>query len=164
MDGVAVSGSWTSGNGSDAPASTSGGPLLIGMDGAGTPSYGSIYEGISIYSVLLSGPQVLMLYNSLISTGAASTTSLASSQNPAPGDTAVTFAATVSGNGGAPAGTVVFFDGNNNLGSATLNDSGVASLAVGGLSVKGFEPSRHRGVQWRRRLRCQHFQRAFAGF
>jgi alpha-L-arabinofuranosidase len=137
MDGVAVSGGWTTGNGSDAPASTSGGPVLIGMDGAGTPSYGSIYQGISIYSVLLSAPQVLILYDSAVSTGAASTTALASSQNPAPGDTVVTFAATVSASGVTPAGTVVFFDGNNNLGSATLNTSGVASLAVGGLSVKG---------------------------
>jgi hypothetical protein len=137
VDGAAVPGSWVLGNGSDAPASTSGGPVLIGIDGLGTASYGSAYEGIGIYSVLLSAPQVLTLYNSRISTGIASTTALASSQNPAAGGSVVTFTATVSGNGGTPTGTVVFFDGNDNLGSATLNSSGVASLSTGALSAKG---------------------------
>ena len=137
VDGAAVSGSWVVGNGSDAPVSTSGGPVLIGIDGAGSASYGSIYQGISIYSTNLPAPQLLALYNSRISTGLASTTALASSQNPASGGTAVTFTAAVSGSGGTPTGTVVFFDGNNNLGSQTLNSAGIASLSTGALSVKG---------------------------
>jgi hypothetical protein len=68
VDGAAVSGGWVAGNGSDAPASTSGGPVLIGIDGAGTVSYGSIYDAISIYDINLPASQVLALYNSGTST------------------------------------------------------------------------------------------------
>jgi hypothetical protein len=65
VDGAPVPGSWVSGNGSDAPASTSAGPVLIGMDGTGTASNGSLYDDISIYNVVLSASQVLSLYASL---------------------------------------------------------------------------------------------------
>ena len=54
VDGAEVPGGWTAGNGSDAPASTSGGPVMIGRDGTGTASHGSLYEDISIYSMALS--------------------------------------------------------------------------------------------------------------
>jgi hypothetical protein len=64
VDGAPVPGGWIAGNGSDAPASTSGGPVLIGIDGTDSASSGSIYEGISIYSVALSAARVLTLYNS----------------------------------------------------------------------------------------------------
>ena len=47
----------------------------------------------------------------------------------------VTFTATVNGSGGTPTGTVVFYDGTNNLGSGTLNSSGVATLSTSALSV-----------------------------
>ena len=137
VDGAPVSGSWISGNGSDAPASTSGGPLMIGIDGTGTSSYGSVYEGISIYSILLSKPQVLAHYISGISTGIASTTALASSPNPASAGSVVTYTATVSGSGGTPTGTVVFFDGNNILGTEALNSSGMASVTTNALSDSG---------------------------
>jgi hypothetical protein len=121
VDGAAVPGGWIAGNGSDAPASTSGGPLLIGTDSTGTAANGSIYDQISIYNVVLSAPRVLALYNGGTSAGVASTTTVASSQNPAVAGVAVTFTATVSGTGGTPTGTVVFLDGTNNLGSGTLN-------------------------------------------
>jgi hypothetical protein len=68
VDGVPVTGGWVVGNGSDAPASTSGGPVLIGTDGTGTAANGSIYDDISIYNGVLSASQVLALYNSATST------------------------------------------------------------------------------------------------
>jgi len=137
VDGAAVSGGWVAGNGSYAPASTSGGPVLIGTDGTGTASHGSIYDGISIYSVILSASRVLALYNSGIGSRVASTTAVASSQNPAAAGSTVTFTATVSGTGGTPTGTVVFHDGTDDLGSGTLNSSGVTSLSTGALSSGG---------------------------
>jgi hypothetical protein len=137
VDGAPVSGSWVVGNGSDAPASTSGGPVLIGIDGTGTSSHGSDYGGISIYNFILSSSQVLSLYNSGTGSEAASTTAVASSQNPAPEGSLVTFTATVSGSGGAPSGTVVFYDGTGSLGSGTLNSSGTTSLSTAALSAAG---------------------------
>jgi hypothetical protein len=64
---------------------------------------------------------------------------VASSQTPAVVGSLVTFTATVtvSGSGGTPAGTVVFYDGTNSLGSGTLDSSGMASLSTGALSVGG---------------------------
>jgi hypothetical protein len=137
VDGAAVPGGWIDGNGSDAPASTSGGPLLIGTDSTGTAANGSIYDQISIYNVVLSPPRVQALFNSGNSTVVASTTTVASSQNPAVAGAVVTFTATVSGSGGTPTGMVVFYDGTNNLGSGTLNSSGMASLSASALSVSG---------------------------
>ena len=83
VDGAEVPGGWTAGNGSDAPASTSGGPVMIGRDGTGTASHGSLYEDISIYSMALSASQVLALYDSGVTAEAASTTAVSSSANPA---------------------------------------------------------------------------------
>jgi len=61
-DGGQLTGSWTSGSGSDAPASTSGGPLLVGIDGTGTASNGSDYDYISIYNAILTATQIGSLY------------------------------------------------------------------------------------------------------
>ena len=179
VDGVPVAGSWIVGNGSDAPASTSGGPVLLGTDGTGTAANGSIYDQIGIYNTTLPASQVTALYNSgytpaLVSTtngiagttnvptgttnavagttnaltgttnamaGATplvpSTTTVTSSQNPAVAGSGVTFAATVGGIGGTPTGTVVFYDGTNNLGIGTLSGSGVATASTSALSADG---------------------------
>ena len=48
---------------------------------------------------------------------------------------AVTFYALVSSAGGTPTGTVNFFDGNTQIGSGTLNASGIATLTLSGLSI-----------------------------
>jgi hypothetical protein len=137
VDGSAVAGSWVSGNGSDAPASTSGGPVLLGMDGTGTSCNGSLYDQISIYGVALTSSQIGALYTGGSAAGMAGATTLASSQNPALAGGAVTFTATVSGSGGVPTGTVAFYDGSNNLGAGSLNSSGVAALSDSALSVSG---------------------------
>jgi hypothetical protein len=61
---------------------------------------------------------------------ASTTTTLASSLNPVPTDTLVTFTATVlpkAPGGGRPTGSVTFYDGTTVLGTVNLNGSGRAS-------------------------------------
>ena len=66
---------------------------------------------------------------------AASTTALVSSQNPSIYGQSVTFTATVSPQfGGQPAGTVEFYNGTKELGTAALVD-GVASFTTTKLAV-----------------------------
>jgi hypothetical protein len=66
----------------------------------------------------------------------ATTTTLASSQNPSPFGQTVTFTATVTGpGGGIPTGTVNFYDSTTSLGSSSLNGSGVATLATSSFAV-----------------------------
>ncbi len=62
----------------------------------------------------------------------ATTTSLTSSLNPSVFGKAVTFTATTSGSG--PTGTVQFFDGATNIGSASLS-GGMATLTITALAV-----------------------------
>ncbi|MGO8697083.1 MAG: Ig-like domain repeat protein, partial [Limisphaerales bacterium] len=92
--------------------------IRIGQNGTGEVNYDNI-------SLTVSGA------------GTASTTTLASSQNPASFGSVVTFTATVSGSGGTPSGTVVFYDGTTSLGSGTLNGSGIASFSASALLVAG---------------------------
>jgi hypothetical protein len=63
------------------------------------------------------------------------TTSLASLQNPSNFGQAATFTATVTApGGGAPTGTVSFFDGTTKIGNSNLNGSAVASLTTSTLA------------------------------
>jgi len=66
----------------------------------------------------------------------ATSTTLISSLDPSNYGQAVTFTATVTPKSGSatPTRTVNFFDGSTNLGSSTLNSSGVATLAISTLS------------------------------
>ena len=66
----------------------------------------------------------------------ATTTALKSSKNPTVHGQSVTFTATVkaaSPGSGTPTGKVTFLDGGNPIGTATLNGSGVATLATSSL-------------------------------
>lgn len=67
---------------------------------------------------------------------APTTTALASSENPAPYGTAVTFIATVTpiGDTAVPTGTVSFYNGATLLGTQTLNSSGQATYATSNLT------------------------------
>ncbi len=70
----------------------------------------------------------------------ATTTALQASASTVNSGQQVTFTATVTGSGGTPTGTVNFLDGGTQIGSGTLNGSGVAtfsttSLAVGAHSI-----------------------------
>jgi hypothetical protein len=62
------------------------------------------------------------------------TTALTSSTNPSDFGQSVTFTATVTSSSGNPTGTVTFFDGSTNLGSAILT-SGTATLSIASLAV-----------------------------
>jgi hypothetical protein len=64
-------------------------------------------------------------------TGAA----LASSSNPAFAGTAITFTATVTGNGATPTGSITFMDGAANLATVNLNASGIATYTTSVLAV-----------------------------
>ena len=70
-----------------------------------------------------------------IGVGAPTSTTLTSSPNPSTFGQAVTFAATVTGSGGTPSGTVTFKEGATTLGTGTLSGSGVATLTIPMLSV-----------------------------
>ncbi len=59
---------------------------------------------------------------------------LASSMNPAMNTATVTLTVTVASASGSPSGSVAFFDGALQLGSASLDQTGAASLAVSNLS------------------------------
>ena len=74
----------------------------------------------------------------------------------------MTFTATVSGSGGTPTGTVVFYDGANDLGSGTLNGSGQATLGDSSLSVSGSPHSITAVYGGDSSLCRQRFQRATA--
>ncbi|HMC72352.1 MAG TPA: Ig-like domain-containing protein, partial [Mycobacteriales bacterium] len=65
-----------------------------------------------------------------------SAVSLHSSRNPVTAPNSVTFTATVSSGGGAPTGTVEFFDGSASLGSAPIA-AGKAALTVSSLTPGG---------------------------
>ena len=61
-------------------------------------------------------------------------TVLASSANPSANGSAVTFTVTVSASSGTPTGTVTFFDGNTQLGTAVTLVNGVATLQTSALT------------------------------
>jgi hypothetical protein len=65
----------------------------------------------------------------------AAITTLASTPNPSTFGQPVTFAATVKGNGGTPAGTVAFTDGATILGTASLDSYGQATFITSTLTV-----------------------------
>jgi hypothetical protein len=70
--------------------------------------------------------------------GTPTTTALTSSPNPSSSSVSVTFTATVTGTGSSfpTTGTVTFYDnGTTNLGTGTVNSSGVATLASSALSA-----------------------------
>jgi hypothetical protein len=64
---------------------------------------------------------------------------LASSASSAVFGQAVTLVATLSGSSGYPSGTVIFYDGGNVLGTASLIGSGTAEMTTGGL-IPGVNP------------------------
>jgi len=66
---------------------------------------------------------------------APTTTTLTSNANPANLGATVTFTATVASGAGTPTGTVNFLDGVTNIGSGTLDGSGVATLATSVLAA-----------------------------
>ena len=66
---------------------------------------------------------------------AATTTVVTTSGTPATGGTNITFTATVTSAAGVVSGTVNFLDGTTQIGTGTLNSSGVATFTTNSLSV-----------------------------
>ncbi len=103
---------------------------------AGSYAIAAIYNGNQTYDARLSST----LTQTVVTTPAATKTSLLSSSNPASPGTAIAFTAIVSAQGTglpSPTGAVTFQDETTgrSLGSATLNAQGVATLSVTGLGV-----------------------------
>jgi hypothetical protein len=97
---------------------------------AGTQTLDVTFTPTDTSDYTTAGASVALLVNP--QTDQQSTTTLTSSANPAVYGQAVTLTATVTGpaGSGTPTGSVIFMDGNNALGSAKLNSSGVAALNV----------------------------------
>lgn len=102
------------------------------MLGVGTKAVKAAYSGDTYLNASVSNPTQVM---SQVVDKAASTTALVSSQNPSIYGQSVTFTATVSPQfSGTPAGTVEFYNGTKELGTAAFVD-GVASFTTTKLAV-----------------------------
>ena len=100
--------------------------------GVASHSITAVYVGNANYLTSASNA-----VNQLVNKGATST-SLVSSANPSVFGQGVTFTVTVTATSpsvGTPAGSVDFFDGAANIGTVTLNGSGVATLSTSSLTV-----------------------------
>ena len=95
---------------------------------AGSQSITAAYQGSSIFASSTSAA-----LRQVVNSATPTTTSLTSSLNPSVFGQSVTFTAAVSSKSGTPSGTVVFYDGSNAIGSATIS-SGSASLATSSLA------------------------------
>ena len=101
-----------------------------GVTFATTGTWGATDSGAPNTDARLKGPGLLQVTNSR------STTTLASSLNPAYYGSAVTFTATVAVTSGTPTGTVTFKDGATVLGTGSLS-AGQATFTTNNLSVTG---------------------------
>jgi autotransporter-associated beta strand protein len=107
-------------------------------EGGGDGFVGDIAE-IDIYNGVLSSNQISTVEAQLTTNYYlnVSATALASSQNPSPTTSNITFTATVSAasGGGTPnTGTVTFYEGTVTLGTGTVNGSGVATFTTAALT------------------------------
>jgi hypothetical protein len=106
-------------------------PLLLGAGGLGIAIGDFNNDGSP--DLVVGGATILL---NRIPHPQQTTTSVTSSQNPSNYGQAVTFTATVTAQyGGAPTGTVSFYDGTTNIGNSNLNNSGVATLTTSTLAV-----------------------------
>ena len=95
---------------------------------AGTHSLSARYDGSSAFDPSVSG-------SVLHKVGAAASIALLSTPNPSNTSQVVTFTATVTGGVEMPTGTVAFYDGTSLIGTASVDGSGVATLATSSLSA-----------------------------
>ncbi len=95
---------------------------------AGSHSITAAYQGSGSFA-----PSTSVVLTQVVN-GATTTTALTSSLNPSVFGQSVTFTAGVSSSAGTPTGTVIFYDGSNALGSATLA-GGSAAITVSSLTA-----------------------------
>ena len=124
---------------------TAGGTVLAtaSLDAAGKASASISSLGAGTYSITANYQATTLFHASTslpvqeIVVGAATTTSLVASPNPAFVTQAAAFTATVRGPKSAPVptGTVSLMDGTTNIGTASLDSSGVATFSISTLGV-----------------------------
>ncbi len=124
LDGTTTIGTATLGMGT---ASITTGTLAVG-----THSLTASYSGSSGVGASTS-TAVALVVNA--PAPAATTTTLAATPNPAPAAAAITLTATITSTAAIPTGSIAFFDGSTNLGTGTINASGVATLSTSTLSA-----------------------------
>lgn len=123
---------------------------LVALQDAGVPiAEVSLASGEALFNEVLTGPGVHLIEarfggdttflpsTSQIDvqvTGFASTLTLTAPANAAPGSV-LTLKATIQSADGIPTGQIAFLDGNTNLGSASLDDTGVAILRTNTLTA-----------------------------
>jgi sugar lactone lactonase YvrE len=117
-----------------------GAPVTLNASGSAAYSLSSPAVGLhSIVAAYAGDASHLASVSSALAQTVEETTSvtIASSQNPCPINASVTFTATAASAGGgvAPTGALVFQDGATNLGTATIDSLGRASLTVAGLAA-----------------------------
>jgi hypothetical protein len=133
------------GAGSTPPTGTitfSDGAVTLGtgtLDATGTATLSTATLAVGMHAITVSYPgdtNYSAATASLPETVQTATTqvTIAASANPAIYAAPVTLTATVSSNGGPASGTVTFLDGATTIGTATLNGSGMATLAISTLS------------------------------
>lgn len=111
----------------------------VTLDGAGKAGFTPAAMAVGSHTLLAnySGDgNYSAAFATLVQTIQSATTQvvLTGSANPATYQAAITFSATVTGNGGTATGTVTFTDGGTSIGTGTLNGSGVASISVSTLA------------------------------
>ena len=105
--------------------------LTTSFSTLGAPSITASYSGDANDSASTSSPQALNVVNSVVTTVTTSDSDpLASAGN------AVTLTATVTSTGGTPTGSVSFYDNLIQIGTATLDQTGVASITIKTASVQ----------------------------
>ena len=110
-------------------------PPNSGIFPAGTTTVTVVYSGDSAYAASTSNPIVVTVLPDI------TTATVTSSLNPAALGQAVTFTASVQGNFSPGAGAVLFLDGATKIGTATLDNTGHATLTTSSLTV-GTHPIR----------------------
>ncbi len=104
-------------------------PTNAGNFHAGSRTVDAVYSGDSANAPSTSNSIAVQVFPDI------TTSAIASSLNPAPVATPVTFIATLTGNFATPTGTVTFFDGLTQIGTATLDANGHATFTTSTLAV-----------------------------
>jgi hypothetical protein len=140
MDGTQIDNADNSAGTFTGPYAGSGVPLIVGVQGSVGSGIFAKFTGserdVRIYNRPLALSEIATLYANGLQGGLKSaTTVVTTSGNPVLSGNAVTLTAMVSGNGGIPTGSVLFYDenGSGSLGTGTLNGAGVATLTTSAL-------------------------------
>jgi hypothetical protein len=123
MQGVNTLGSGSINN-ATATGNSSTGTITLTNAPVGTDNLVAVYAGNGNYAGSTSAPLTETI--TLASTHA----TIAASANPSYAGAAINLTSNVTSNGGVPTGSVTFFDGTTNLGTANLNAQGTALLSV----------------------------------